>query len=192
MRFINNPQKIRIERREWYEYLKNDISPMFRPSFNGSNVARAIAGMENSPSAIRYFAKNSHTLDEYHYWFLLGCCWVQYTGWTELSLWKDLFRSSRPHREACLMKPTERRIFKHILPRSVRCYRAHRPNETDYISYTLDLDTANRFARERNVDSICEYEINKKNIIALFLRRHEYEILCLDRDKAHLISIMTT
>lgn len=187
MNFINNA-KIRIERREWYGQLKDDISPMFRPSLSGSRVASALVDMNNSPSAIRYFAEHSNTLDDYHYWFLLGCCWVQYSGWYNLSLWKELFRSTRPHREACLMKPTERRIFKHVLPRKILCYRAHRPNENDCITYTLDFDTAKMFAKERNVDFVCEYEIDKKDIIALFLRRHEYEILCLDRNKTQIIS----
>ena len=29
--FIKNTQHIRIERREWYDYLQHDISPLFKP-----------------------------------------------------------------------------------------------------------------------------------------------------------------
>jgi len=190
MEMINNPQGIRIQRREWYDHLQSDISPLCRRTPEGVRAAFRIADMWGSPLAIRYFAKFGDALDDYSYWFLLGTCWVSYTGFYEISLWKQLFNSTRPHRDACLMKPTERRFFRHALPKTVHCFRVHRPGEKDWISYTLDLDTAKRIAAARSVAEIHKYAIARHDLIALFLRRNEYEILCLAQEKANLLEVV--
>lgn len=84
------------------------------------------------------------------------------------------------------MKPKELDYYR-LLPQQVLCYRAHRTGEQDWISYTLDLDIARRFAMERGVPTLCAYQILHRDILALFLRRGEYEVLCLDRKKARLV-----
>lgn len=188
--FINNPSNILIEKREWYEYLKNDISPLCKPSTEASRIAQALSQLDASPLAIAYFAENCHLLPDYHYWYILGTCWINYTGWSELELWKELFSSTRKNRGPSLMKPKEWNIFRHILPKTIHCYRIHRKDEKDWISYTLDLDTAIWIAKSRGIDAIHEYIINKKDLIALFLRRHEYEVLCLNKGKAQLVEIV--
>lgn len=42
-------------------------------------------------------------------------------------------------------------------------------------------------ARRRGVSEISEYRIRRSDIVALFLRRGEYEILCLDKRKARFV-----
>ncbi len=177
--FIKNPQPLRIPRQEWYESLQRDISPLFRPNPVDSAVALRLMELENTPEAIRFFAAYCHALTNYGYWFFLGVCWVQYTGRSDLALWKRLFSSERPHRDACLMKPTERRLF-NGLPKIVHCYRVHRADEQEWVSYTLDRDTATKLAVVRGINQIHEYRIPRKRLLCLFLRRHEYEVLCLE------------
>ncbi len=187
--FIRNPQNLKIPRREWYESLQRDISPLFRPNPADSDVAVHLMKLENSPEAIKFFASRCDTLTDYGYWFFLGVCWVQYTGGSDLALWKRLFSADRPQRDSCMMKPTERRLF-NTLPKDVHCYRVHRQNETDWISYTLDLDTAKKLAAVRGIDQIHEYRIPRKRLLCLFLRRHEYEVLCLDTRYARTCGVI--
>ena len=86
------------------------------------------------------------------------------------------------------MKPTELRHFR-ALPKTVHCYRVHRPDEQDWISYTLDFDTAKKFAGIRGVSQIHEYRIPRKRLACLFLRRQEYEVLCIDNKHARLHAV---
>ena len=186
---IWNPQRIPIPRFSdvfWYESLQNDISPRFKYNPNNARIFFELEKVENTPLAIVRFSELCENLDDYGYWFCLGTLWVMYTGWSELPLWKRLFRSSRPFRRECLMKPTELEYFKRLSP-SVACFRAHRPEESEWISYTLDAVCAGTIARRRGVSEISEYRIRRSDIIALFLRRGEYEILCLDKRKARFV-----
>ncbi|MEE0816116.1 MAG: hypothetical protein U0M13_10690 [Desulfovibrio fairfieldensis] len=40
---------------------------------------------------------------------------------------------------------------------------------------------------EREVPTLCAYHILRRDILALFLRRGEYEVLCLDKKKARQV-----
>ena len=163
-----------------------DISPKFIWNPYDTSVAKKIIEFEETPEQIKYFAGICDNLTDYAYWFFLSTCWVSYTGYTDINLWRRLFSSSRQSKKTSIMKPTELKAFEY-LPYFVTAYRAHRPEETDWIAYTLDIKIACRFARERNVDRISEYRIKKKDITALFLRRGEKEVIVLDKDKAQLI-----
>ena len=84
------------------------------------------------------------------------------------------------------MKPSELREY-NKLNSNIIAYRVHRKGEKDWIAYTLSLDIAKRFAKERDVQTISQYRIKKKDIEALFLRRGEEEIILLDKSKAKFI-----
>lgn len=144
---------------------------------------------EGTGRAIVYFSQHCDRLDNYWYWFVLGTLWVNYSGWSDLDLWKRLFSSKRPNRETSLMKPNELIAFRR-LPETVRAYRAHRSNECDWIAYTLDPKIAARFAAERGVDRVTEYAIPKAEILALFLRRGEVEILVINKTKACRLDVI--
>jgi hypothetical protein len=62
-------------------------------------------------------------------------------------------------------------------------WRAHRPGETDWIAYTLDLEKACVFANKRSVDMVHAYQVNKADVLCLFTRRGEWEVLILDKAK---------
>jgi hypothetical protein len=162
----------------------SDISPDFKkPNRIDSEIGSHLIKLEGTPLAIKYFAKECGRLNHYGYWFYLGTLWVSYSGWSDLKLWKRLFRSPRPNRTTSLMKPSELEQFK-TLPDHITAYRAHREGETDWVSYTIEPDIAVRFARERSVNHITEYELHKRDVVALFLRRGEQELIMLDPAKA--------
>lgn len=166
-----------------------DISPDFRWNKRDAQVIEKILAHEATPQAIQVFARSAWRLTDYAYWFVLGTLWVSYTGWSDLSAWTRLFASARPGRETSLMKPSELARFQ-ALPDPIVAYRAHRPNESDWISYSLDPQEAGAFARRRQVDQVSQYRIPKAHVLCLFLRRGEAEVLVLERTHAeHLRDI---
>ena len=168
---------------------QNDISTAFsqkRLTRNDVEFKDHIIEIAETPEAFDYFIHHRSMLSDYTYWFFLSTLWVDYTGYSDLRDWKDMFSSKRPNKEISLMKPSELKAF-HDLPNKVIAYRVHRPNETDWIAYTLSLEVALRFARERNADKISVYRIKKRDILALFLRRGEHEIIVLDKEQSKLI-----
>lgn len=167
----------------------SNISPRFNPKTTSAEDRRVCEGVlqrEASPEAVKFFAANHKGLTTYWYWFLLGTCWVSYTGHSDLQLWKGLFSSPRKWRSECLMKPSEMALYR-SMPDVVTAYRAHRPGEADWIAYTVDYRIAVRFALERGVKEITEYKIPREAILALFTRRGEQELLVLDRAHAHKV-----
>lgn len=149
--------------------------------FNKNILDRA-----ETPEAFKYFIQKHELLSDYNYWFVLSTLWVSYTGFSDLQMWKKLFSSRRFNKEISLMKPSELKVF-HQLPNKVTAYRVHREDETDWIAYTLSLDVALRFAKERKVTKISVYRIKKHELLALFLRRGESEVILLDKRRAKLI-----
>lgn len=163
-----------------------DIYSGFKQNYYDSTVGKGILKRDGTPEAIRYFSEVCNGLTDYGYWFFLSTLWVSYTGYSDLNVWKQLFSSTRPKRKQCIMKPSELLAYKR-LPHIVTVYRAHRLAETDWIAYTLNIEIAKRFARERDVNQITEYTVKKRDIFALFLRRGEDEILVLDKEKVCLV-----
>ncbi|PEH49583.1 hypothetical protein [Enterococcus faecium] len=129
------------------------------------------------------FQEVSSQLSDYAYWFLLSTLWVKESNFAPISTWKKLFAEKRPNRQISLMKPDELAAFKK-LPNKLNLYRAHSKDESDWISYTLDLKTAIEFAERKKVDEIVEYKVKKHDCQTLFLRRGETEIICLDKTLA--------
>lgn len=163
-----------------------DVWKGFTWNLYDAKVGKEIIKREATPEAVTYFAEVCEKLSNYGYWFYLSTLWVSYAGHSDLDLWKELFSSSRGQRLQCIMKPSELQSFER-LPYFVTAYRAHRPGETDWIAYTLDPVVAARFARERGVGQVSEYKIKKRDIVGLFLRRGESEILVLDKEKPEFI-----
>lgn len=162
-----------------------DIHPKFKPNPKDAKIAKKILGFninnqEAPQERLRFFEKQSRNLSDYSYWFILSTLWVEYAGFTDLQAWRRLFASNRRYRD-CLMKPSEIQSFED-LPLVVKCYRAHRENEADWISYTLYRDVAERFLIKRPNGIIKEYLISKEDILCLFLRRGEYELICLKKE----------
>ena len=84
------------------------------------------------------------------------------------------------------MKPSEVDVLR-LLGDTLTVYRAHRSDEDDWLSYSLHPEEAAKFAHRRGVDKVSEYQVAKADVLALFLRRGEMEILVLDKTKAELM-----
>jgi hypothetical protein len=166
--------------------MMHDVSPDYRYNKADAKVIAKILPHEATPEAVTLFARHAYKLTDYTYWFLLSTLWVSYTGYSSLDLWRRLLSSTRAGRETGIMKPSELTIFR-ALPDTLTVYRAHRPEETDWISYTLKPLKAAEFAARRGVDQIKEYRISKSDVIALFLRRGEFEVIVLDTAKAEFL-----
>lgn len=166
-----------------------DISPLSKPNFTDSKIIKKIMRHEKTGRAIVEFDKYKSKLSDYGYWFVLSTLWVSYTGWSDLRLWKRLFNSNRPSRKLSIMKPSEVRKFDQ-LPESLSVYRAKREGELDCIAYTLNPEIASTWAVKRGVSEVHCYEVNKQDVLALFLRRNEHEIIVLDQSKVRFTSTM--
>lgn len=167
-----------------------DVSPDFKYNAYDREVGEGILLREATPGAIVYFANVCHRLSDYAYWFFLSTLWVSYSGQSDLRLWRRLFKSPRSRRKTSLMKPSEVEAYDG-LDEEFTVYRAHRKGEADWISYTLCREIAIRFARERDVNEIAEYRLKKKDVIALFLRRSEQEVIMLRPRKAEEIGVIS-
>ncbi len=161
-----------------------DVSPDFAPNPIDAKYIYQVARLDKTADAIKLFSEIHWKLSDYGYWFLLGTLWVSYTGWSDLQRWKWLFQSARPKRETSLMKPSEYRLWQ-SLPDQLTVMRVHRPGEIDWISYTLDIKAAKRFAAARNAKAIDVYEVQRSRALCLFTRRCEAEVLVLDRREAN-------
>jgi len=164
----------------------DDVSPDFRWNKNDLHTIKKILPHEATPDAVSLFSRYAYRLTDYGYWFLLSTLWVSYTGWSDLEEWKRLFSSTRPNRETSIMKPSELDLFRAI-DGTIALYRAHRPDEADWISYTFSATKAAEFAAQRGVNTVKEYRVAKDDMLCLFLRRGEFEVLALDKSKAAFI-----
>jgi len=163
-----------------------DVSPDFQWNKKDWQTVQKVLPHEATPEAVNAFTRYAYRLSDYGYWFLLSTLWVSYTGWSDLELWKQLFSSSRGSQATSIMKPSELDVFR-SLGDQLTLYRAHRSGETDWISYTLSPMKAAEFAARRGVDQVKEYRVAKVDALCLFLRRGEFEILVLDKDKAEFV-----
>lgn len=168
----------------------DDVSPDFRWNKVDLQTIRKILRHETTPEAIKLFDRYAYRLTDYAYWFMLSTLWVGYTGYSDLNMWKRLLGSDRSKRETSIMKPSELRLF-HGLADPLILYRAHRPNEQDWIAYTLSAEKAAVFAKQRGVDKVREYRVPKAEALCLFLRRGELEVLVLDKGKAEFVQELT-
>lgn len=166
-----------------------DISPDFKQSDRDTRIIREIIRHAETPMAIQEFSRRCGELTSYSYWFLLGTLWVSYSGHSDINLWRSLFSSPRKNRETSIMKPSELRAFR-SLPDTLFAYRAHRLGETDWIAYTLSDETAGWFACERGTQIVSLYAVRKADVVALFLRRGESEIIMLHPSRAEFVRTM--
>jgi hypothetical protein len=164
--------------------ISTDISPAFKGATAAeSTIVEQLLRLDGTPKAIQYFIDNHHKLGDYHYWFLLSTLWVQGSEGADLGMWRLLFSSDRANKQESLMKPSECDILYSLSDKMV-AFRAHRPGEWDWISYTLNHRVAVKFAIQYGIRQIESYWVNSADITALFTRRGEYEILVLDKSRA--------
>ncbi|NBR23906.1 MAG: hypothetical protein EBU08_09095 [Micrococcales bacterium] len=141
------------------------------------NFSRVIY-LHERPYRLQAFIQIAHHLSDEKYWSLLASVWTDTeNAWQNLDEWRKLFNSSRPKRQR-LMDRDEVLAYDN-LPDTVKVYRGCQKGiNEDGISWTLKRDKAEWFATRFSKDGlVLEKEIQKKDIIAVFTNRNEYEVI---------------
>lgn len=144
-----------------------------------ARIAEKIIKYDGTPQALECFKQHCDQLTDYSYWFMLSTLWVSGLDKENIAVWRELFKSRRPNKQVSLMKPDEFKAYR-SLPSKVIVYRAVKACAPEGIAYTLDINVAKEFALRKGADQICEYRVKKRDILALFLRRQEQEVIILD------------
>jgi len=134
--------------------------------------------LHERPYRLSAFAEVVEHLDDNRYWKLLGSLWVDTeNGWAHLNQWRRYFSSSRSGRNN-LMDWDEQMAFDSLAD-TVTIYRGCQKGlNEDGISWTLKRDKAEWFAtRFGKKGVVLEKEVSKRDIIAVFTGRNEFEVV---------------
>ncbi|MCM2371092.1 hypothetical protein [Aporhodopirellula aestuarii] len=126
---------------------------------------------------LRAFAEITAQIANEDYWRLLAKVYIdsENTG-QMLELYKIYFASKRPGREH--MMNTDERSFLAKLPSVIPVYRGHTHRKNQGLSWTLDRNIAEWFARRFGGDPVLLIgNVNKEDVIAYFAERNEQEIV---------------
>jgi hypothetical protein len=139
-----------------------------------------VVWLHERPYRVEAFIKIQNLLDDNTYWKLLGQIWTDTeNGWANLKQWRELFGSKREKR-MWLMDWDEQLAYESLAD-TVTVYRGCQPGlNEDGISWTLKRDKAEWFATRFSKEGIVlEKQISKRDIIAVFTGRNEFEAVIL-------------
>lgn len=164
-----------------YEYKKTSVAKALLENNFDSYVF-----LHERPYRIGAFINIQHRMKDTVYWRLLGDVWTdtenQHSYLKEL---KVLVTSLRPNRHY-LMNEEEDNYFR-SLPDEVIIYRGCIKNLNENgLSWTLNKDKADWFSNRLNREGkaiILEKKINKRELIAFFNGRNEYEVIHIPTKK---------
>ena len=120
-------------------------------------------------------------IDDNTYWSLASDVWIDTeNAWQNIGSWTELFGSDRASQHS-LMNEEELQLFT-SLPDTLTIYRGCRKDVNEEgLSWTLDRSRAQWFADRHGHDdrTLLTREINKSEVIAVFTRRGEEEVIVL-------------
>jgi hypothetical protein len=134
--------------------------------------------LHERPYRLQAFLSMVNDLPDEKYWSLLASIWTDTeNAWQNLEQWRELFNSDRPQRERLMDR--DEILALSSLPDTVKIYRGCQKGiNEDGISWTLKRDKAEWFATRLDKDGVVlEKEIQKKDIIAVFTNRNEFEVI---------------
>ena len=134
--------------------------------------------LHERPYRLQAFEEIQENLNNRQYWSLLGQIWIDTeNAWAHLDLWREFFSSDRENRE-WLMDWDEQMAYAG-LPETVTVYRGYQPGlNKDGISWTVKREKAEWFAtRFGKKGKVLEKKVSKRDIIAVFTGRNEYEVV---------------
>lgn len=141
--------------------------------------------LHEKPYRVNALDEIAHLIDNHsEYWTLLGdVCVGTENQWQDKDVLRELLTIDRPERNA-IMNADEYEEYK-ALPETLTVYRGcHKGKNEDGFSWTLDKDRAQWFAErladDDDVPKVIEKTIRKSEVIALFTRRSEQEVLLID------------
>ena len=160
--------------------MKEDVSTAFKFNEGDQKIASTLLLYHTPKEQIAYFKEKSSAMSDSFYWFCLSTLWVDDPNGADIATWKQMFSARRSNKEISLMKPSELKTLK-SLPNKITVYRAQKPDELDWISYTTSLKVLLQFARINRSTRTIRGTVKKRDITALFTRRDESEVLILDK-----------
>ena len=141
------------------------------------NFSRVVF-LHERPYRLNAFVQIADQLSDAKYWSLLSSIWTDTeNAWQNLDEWRKLFNSNRPHQERLMDR--DEILALSSLPDTVKVYRGcQKVVNEDGISWTLKRDKAQWFATRFSKDGVVlEKEISKRDIIAVFTNRNEFEVI---------------
>ena len=162
-----------------YEYVKAEVAK----ALEDGDFFRYVFSHER-PYRVNAFIHciANYTVSDEDYWELLGSIWGDSENiWQNLTKWKRLLRSKRPHRARFMEEDREKLKD---LPQQLKVYRGCiRGKNEKGLSWTLDKDRAkwfsNRLRQKTQNACVLEKEIPKSKVFAYLTRRGESEIVIL-------------
>jgi len=136
--------------------------------------------LHERPYRLQAFGDIQEFLSNQEYWSLLASIWTDTeNAWAHLDLWREFFSSDRANRE-WLMDWDEQMAYEG-LGETVTVYRGYQPGlNKDGISWTVNREKAEWFAtRFGKKGKVLEKQVSKRDIIAVFTGRNEYEVVIL-------------
>jgi len=136
--------------------------------------------LHERPYRLQAFGDIQEFLSNQEYWSLLASIWTDTeNAWAHLDLWREFFSSDRANRE-WLMDWDEQMAYDG-LGETVTVYRGYQPGlNKDGISWTVNREKAEWFAtRFGKKGKVLEKQVSKRDIIAVFTGRNEYEVVIL-------------
>ena len=120
-------------------------------------------------------------IDDNTYWSLASDVWIDTeNAWQNIGSWTELFGSDRASQHS-LMSEEELELFA-SLPDTLTIYRGCRKDiNEEGLSWTLDEQRAHWFAERFSNDDgiVLTRTVSKKEVIAVFTRRGEQEVIVL-------------
>jgi hypothetical protein len=147
--------------------------------------------MHERPWRFQALGEIEELLGDEEYWQLLAHAWIDSENiWQNESEWLEKLQVERGH--ADLMMEEEDRQQLESMPELITIYRGYqRPDRQRAISWTLELERAEWFARRWLVDQtplVATGTVAKRDVIALLHGRDEAEVL-VKPDKVEIIEV---
>lgn len=142
----------------------------------------AVLSLHEPPFMLKAFIDYCDPIDDATYWRLVGHVWnMQEIVRPNQDVYLNLFSSPRKERH-CLMLEDERRDFE-SLPKQLPIYRGFFGRGAEGISWTLDCDRAEWFAKRFQVvfpnkrPKVASGIVNTSDVLAYFTARNDREVV---------------
>ena len=142
-----------------------------------------VLALHERPYRIDAFTEITHLMTDREYWEALAWLWTDSENIRETAdVWEEMILSDRPEREA--MMTEEEAVALAAMPEEILVYQGHTSERSDGLSWTVRENIALWFARrfallESDQPAVTYGRAYKRDVIAYFMGRNEYEVLLL-------------
>lgn len=133
--------------------------------------------LHERPFRFQAFIEHMHKMSNRTYWRLLADVWTDAEGCgVNFRWWRTCFNSSRPNRERLMLAKERAKLA--ALPDTFTIYRGAEPRHRKGLSWTIDREKAEWFARRfQRGGKVYSATARKVDVIAYFDCRGESEIV---------------